>query len=397
MWIDRQLKKTVEEAYAVRPALLLTGARQTGKSSLLQRIFSKADYVTLDHIPAATEAESNPSRFLDRFSGPVILDEIQYAPSLFRELKIRIDKNRTETGRWILTGSQRFSLMKEVSESLAGRISIIQLETLSAEEIRACSKISKTALPDTLWKGGYPELWANPKLSPAMFYEDYIQTCLEKDLRQIINISNLRDFRRCIQICAARSGQLVNYTDISKDTGVSAPTIKSWISALEASGIVYLLPPFFANIGKRLVKAPKLYFADTGLLCHLLNLTDQEACRRSPYLGAVWENLVFTELVKTQQLIPGRSIFFYRDQNGVEIDFITETQGRLTLIEAKAAERVDPRKLNFAKVAPLLKDRNPSCCLMNLIPDPAPLALDGYLSLNPIRHPLSSLPMGGKL
>jgi hypothetical protein len=340
--------------------------------------------VTLDHVPAAAEAETNPGRFLDRFSAPVILDEVQYAPSLFRELKIRIDKNRTDYGRWILTGSQRFSLMKEVSESLAGRVHVLQLETLSAQELRAAGRISATSIQDMIWKGGYPELWANPGLTPAMFYEDYIQTYLEKDLRQLINITNLRDFRRFIQICAVRSGQLLNCSDISKDIGVSAPTIKAWIGALEASGIVFLLSPFFANIGKRLVKAPKLYFADTGLLCHLLNITDQSACRNSPHFGAIWENLVFTELVKTRQLVPGRSLFFYRDQNGVEIDFITEQNGKLSLIEAKASERVDSRKLNFSKVKPLLADRDISCCLMNPIPDKEPVALDGYISVNPL-------------
>jgi predicted AAA+ superfamily ATPase len=389
MWIQRQQVDAIVEASHVRPAVLLTGARQTGKSTLLQKIFPEAEYVTLDSLPVATEAETNPGRFLDRFSGPVLLDEIQYAPSVFRELKIRIDKNRAETGRWILTGSQRFSLMKEVSESLAGRISILQLETLSAAELRGCRRVSQTALPDILCKGGYPELWANPDIAPAMFYEDYIQTYLEKDLRQLIQVSSLRDFRRFIQICAARCGQLLNCTDIAKDTGVSATTIKAWIGALEASGIIYLLSPFFANIGKRLVKAPKLYFADNGLLCHLLNITGMDSCLRSPQQGAVWENLVFTELIKTQNLVPGRSLFFYRDQNGVELDFVTEKAGQLTLIEAKSAERVDPRKLNFSKVAPLLADRNVSCQLMHPVPDKTPVQLDGYLSVNPVLHSLS--------
>lgn len=386
MWIDRLATQKIKRASRVRPALLLTGARQTGKSSLLQKMFPDAKYITLDHLPLATEAEANPCRFLNRFSGPVILDEVQYAPSLFRELKILIDQNRSETGHWILTGSQRFSLMKEVSESLAGRIHILQLETLSAQELRDCQKISGKALDALLWKGGFPELWANPELTPDLFYEDYIQTYLEKDLRAIINISNLRDFRRFIQLCAARTGQLLNYTDISKDTGVSATTIKAWVAALEASGIIYLLTPYFANIGKRLVKAPKLYFSDNGLLCHLLNCADQDACHRTPYHGAIWENLVFTELVKTQGLIPGRNLFFYRDQNGVEIDFIVEQSGQLFLIEAKAAERVDPRKLNFKKVASLLKTQEVSCILMNPTPDQDPVQLDGYTSLNPIHH-----------
>lgn len=389
MWIERQTKKAIEEACGARPAILLTGARQTGKSSLLQKMFPDAAYVTLDHVPSAAEAEANPDRFLDRFSGPVILDEVQYAPSLFRELKIRIDESRAAHGRWILTGSQRFSLMQKAGESLAGRISVLQLETLSAKELRECGRFSKKAIDDCLWKGGYPELWSNPKLTAQMFYEDYIQTYLEKDLRAILNVSNLRDFRRFIQLCAARTGQLLNYADISKDAGVSAPTIKSWISVLEASGIIYLLPPFFANIGKRLVKAPKLYFADTGLLSHLLNITDAEASHLSPYNGSLWENFVFTELIKTLQPVPGRNLFFYRDQNGVEIDFVLEHGGQLYLIEAKSAERVDPRKLNFSKVTPLFPERLGSCILMNTMQEKEPAHLSGYHSLNPLHHTLS--------
>jgi predicted AAA+ superfamily ATPase len=389
MWIERQTKKSIGEACGARPAILLTGARQTGKSSLLQKMFPDAAYVTLDHVPSAAEAEANPDRFLDRFSGPVILDEVQYAPSLFRELKIRIDENRAAHGRWILTGSQRFSLMQKAGESLAGRISVLQLETLSAKELRECGRFSKKTIEDCLWKGGYPELWSNPKLTAQMFYEDYIQTYLEKDLRTILNVSNLRDFRRFIQLCAARTGQLLNYADISKDTGVSAPTIKSWISVLEASGIIYLLPPFFANIGKRLIKAPKLYFSDTGLLSHLLNIPDEDSYCRSPYHGAIWENFVFTELVKTLQAVPGRTLSFYRDQNGVEIDFIIERSGKLYLIEAKSAERVDPRKLNFSKVTPLFPEQETGCILMHLSQEKRPVRLAGYTSLNPLHHSIS--------
>ncbi|MFA7257112.1 MAG: ATP-binding protein [Kiritimatiellales bacterium] len=389
MWIDRKTKNAIVEACGARPAILLTGARQTGKSSLLQKMFPDAAYVTLDHVPSADEAEANPDRFLNRFSGSVILDEVQYAPSLFRELKIRIDKNRSAHGRWILTGSQRFSLMKEVGESLAGRISVLQLETLSAQELRNCGRFSKKAVESCLWKGGYPELWANQKLTAQMFYEAYIQTYLEKDLRAILNVSNIRDFRRFIQICAARVGQLLNYADLSKDSGVSAPTIKSWISVLEASGIINLLPPFFANIGKRLVKAPKLYFSDTGLLSHLLNITDADAYTRSSYKGSIWENFVFTELVKTLPVIPGRTLFFYRDQNHVEIDFVVELGGNLCLIEAKAAERVDSRKLNFSKVAPLFPKQTVSCVLMNMLQEKEPVHLDGYDSLNPLHHTIS--------
>jgi hypothetical protein len=391
MWINRLLRKQIVTACSSRPAILVTGARQTGKSSLLQRMLPEANYVSLDRVVVAAEAEENPSRFLDRLQGPTIIDEVQYAPLLFRELKIRIDENRHDYGRWILTGSQRIQLMKEVSESLAGRIGIFQLETLSALELRNSSAFSSSAIEDSLWAGGYPELWANDKIDSDLFYADYVQTYLERDLKSLIQVSNLRDFQRFIQICATRTGQLLNYTDISKDVGVSAGTIKSWIGALETSGIIYLLPPFFANIGKRLVKAPKMFFADTGLLCHLLNLQNRSACLNSPLLGHIWENFVFSEIIKTLPAKVGRNLFFYRDQNGVEMDFMLEMGGKLHLIEAKSAERVNPRKLNFTKIAPLLKKHETRNTLMCLSTEETPIELRDYCIINPLRHNLADV------
>ena len=391
MWIDRSLENQIRKACDSRPALLLTGARQTGKSSLLRHLYPDADYMTLDRVAIAEEAEMNPALFLNRFSGPVILDEIQYAPSLFRELKTRIDSNRQETGRWILTGSQRFELMKNVSESLAGRLRILPLETLSAQELRASGFFSSSSIKDILWKGGYPELWATDDLESGEFFEDYVQTYLERDLKELIQVSNLRDFRRLIQICATRVGQLLNYADLAKHVGVSSVTIKKWVGALETSGLIYLLPPFFANIGKRLVKAPKLYFADSGLLCHMLNLQGEAACLRSPMFGAIWENFVFSELIRTLPVKPGRNLFFYRDQNGVEMDFVIEMGGRLILVEAKAAQRVDPRKLNFSKIVPLFSDRDVQCLLMNSSAEQSPVCLKDYFSVNPLTNELGQI------
>ena len=391
MWIDRLLQKQVETACLSRPAVLVTGARQTGKSSLLQRMFPDADYITLDRLVVAAEANENPGRFLDRFKGQTIIDEIQYAPSLFRELKIRIDENRTNYGRWVLTGSQRMQLIKGISESLAGRIGIFQLETLSAKELRNAPEIADASVADCLWKGGYPELWVNRGIDTEAYYEDYIQTYLERDLKSLIQVSNLRDFQRFVQICATRIGQLLNYTDMAKDVGVSAGTIKSWIGALEASGIIYLLPPFFANIGKRLVKAPKLFFADTGLLCYLLNVQNRQACLKSPALGHIWENLVFSEMIKTLPAKPGRNLFFYRDQNGVEMDFVLELDGKLHLIEAKSSERVDVRKLNFSKIAPLFKNRETRCTLICSSMEETPIELKDYAIINPLRHNLADV------
>lgn len=380
------ISERISQASASRPVVLLTGARQTGKSSLLRRLFPQAHYVTLDRVSIAAEAMENPSVFLDRFKGCAILDEIQYAPGLLRELKIRVDEDRQNYGRWILTGSQRIGLMDGVSESLAGRVAILQLESLSAEELRGFGKFGKKAIQDTVWKGGFPECWANPNVDVGLYFENYIQTYLERDLRTLVNISSLRDFQRFIQSCAIRVGQLLNMSDISKDVGVSVNTIKSWIGALEASGIIHLLPPYHANIGKRLAKSPKLYFADNGLLCHLLHVEGKQSYQKSLHMGNIWENLVMTEMVKTGRLGVGKKLFYYRDQNGVEIDFVVEGSSGLWLVEAKSSERVDSTKLNFRKVAPLFKDRNVRCSLMCSSQEDSVIHLRDYDIVNPQFH-----------
>ncbi len=350
MWIERKISNKINILSSSRPAILITGVRQAGKSSLLKRLFQNASYVTLDHIAKAEHAEQNPHSFLSAFNSPVLLDEIQYAPSLFRELKIFIDENREKYGHWILTGSQKFQLMKNISESLAGRIGILTLETLCAEEIKPYSQMRLEDLP---WKGGYPELWSNPHLDVTFFFEDYVQTYLERDLKSLINVTNLRDFQRCMKILATRVGQIVNYTDIAKDIGISPVTIKNWINALECSGIIYMLSPYYKNMGKRLIKTPKLFFSDNGLLCHLLDINHEEDYLHHLYRGQIWENFVFTELVKTHNFIPNKSMFFYRDQNGVEIDFVLEKKQKISLIEAKHSEKITTKKLNLKKIVPL--------------------------------------------
>ncbi len=350
-----------------------------------------AEYATLDKVAMAAEAEENPSRFLGRFPRQVILDEIQYAPSLLRELKVLIDANRTDYGRWILTGSQRMSLMQGISESLAGRIGILQLETLSAKELRGSGRFSIDEVDASLWKGGFPECWANPAMDIGMYFDDYIQTYLERDLKTLVNVSNLRDFQRFIQICATRAGQLLNMADMAKQVGVAAGTIKSWLGALEASGIIHLLPPYFANIGKRLAKSPKLYFADNGLLCRLLHVGDGKALESSLHVGNIWENMVLTELIKTTNAKPGRNLFYYRDQNTVEIDFVVESAASLFLIEAKSSEQVDSRKLNFRKVAPLFANQDVRCILLCANQDKDPIRLKDHDIANPLRHDLCGI------
>lgn len=353
MWIVRNDTERIEEAIKNRPVVLLTGVRQAGKSSLLQKLFKETEYITLDKIILAEEAETNPTKFLDRFKHQVIIDEIQYAPSLFRELKIRVDEDRSVKGKWILTGSQQFILMQQISESLAGRVRILNLGTLSATELNDAYLLTNRR--DLLWKGGFPEIWAE-NLDANDFFEDYIQTYLERDLRQILKVTNLRDFRRFLSLLAFRVGQLMNYSEVAKEVGVAVNTIKAWVSALETSGLIILLPPYYNNLGKRIIKAPKLYFCDNGLVAALLNINSLESLENSPHLGNIWENFVFTEYLK-QGLIAGRNLFYIRDQNGVEIDFIIEKEGKVILVEAKTSERPNSKKLNFRKIAPLFKEK----------------------------------------
>ena len=382
MWIQRNIRPIIEKASKSRPALLLTGARQTGKSSLLQKTFSETAYITFDHLLQVEAAKESPAYFLSRFTDPVILNEIQYVPELFREIKILIDRDRQAYGQWLMTGSQQFDLMGKISESLAGRITLFHLETLSAAELR------HTGIEDTrsfLWKGGYPELWSNMHLTPADFFESYIRTYIERDLKTIIDIKNLSDFRRFIRLLATRAGQLTNHKSLSSDVGVSDVTIKKWVHALEVSGLIYLLAPYYANIGKRLVKSPKLYFADHGLLCYLLGIENESDWQAHPHRGHLWENFVMMELIKNYRLKPGDDLFFYRDQNGVEIDFIIENNGTLFFIEAKSGERIDKKKQRFELVTALFKDRfNTQCVLAQNINEKEKLSFNAFDCFNPL-------------
>ena len=379
MWIKRQHTSKITEATAKRPVLLLTGVRQSGKSSLLQRLFPDAEYVTLDKVLIAEEAESNPSKFLERFNKQVIIDEIQYSPSLFRDLKIKVDENRNAKGKWILTGSQQFTLMQKVSESLAGRVRILRLHTLSSNELIQSGLLKEKT--DLLWKGGFPELWAE-NIEPSDFFDDYIQTYLERDLRHIINVSNLRDFRRFMSFLAIRTGQLLNYSEISNEVGVAVNTIKAWVNALEISGIIILLPPYYNNLGKRLIKSPKLYFCDNGLAAALLNISSYKAFLNSPHAGSLWENFVLTEYIK-EGFQAGKDLFYFRDQNAVEMDFILEKNGQVYLVEAKNSERPNPRKLNFSKIAPLFKQKVNTILACN-VKETGLIYLKDYTAYNPL-------------
>jgi predicted AAA+ superfamily ATPase len=269
--------------------------------------------------------------------------------------------------------------MRHVSESLAGRIRILNLGTLNARELNRTSLLKNKR--DLLWKGGFPEIWAE-KLDANEFFEDYIQTYLERDLKQILNVSNLRDFRRFLSLLAIRVGQLLNYSEISKEVGVAVNTIKAWVNTLEVSGLIILLPPYYNNLGKRLIKAPKLYFCDNGLVCALLNIDSLGAMEKSPHLGNIWENFVLSEYIK-EGFVAGKDLFYFRDTNGVEIDFVIEKKGEIFLIEAKHSERPNPSKLNFKKVAPLFKNEVSSIVACG-VKEKGRIALKDFSIYNPL-------------
>jgi hypothetical protein len=340
MWINREIEPVLQQAASQRPALILTGCRQAGKTSLLKRVFPDYNYVALDIPTVAEEAEIAGDTFLSKYGIPIIIDELQYSPALLRWIKSNIDEHREENGRFLLTGSQKFSLMQGVTESLAGRCSILQCHSLSAKEYEMWSQkiVEGETLIKWMFEGGYPELHAKG-LDPEMFYSDYLATYLERDVRQAIQVRSLRDFDRLMRLCASRNGQLLSYSSLATDVGVSSNTVKGWISVLEASNIIYLLEPFYQNLGKRIVKSPKLYFLDTGLLSFLLGIRSKEDLRRSTLIGQIFEAHVLGQIVRYFANKGKQApIYFYRDHYGHEIDFIFPIGNAFKLAECKWTE-----------------------------------------------------------
>jgi len=352
MWIERTVEERIRRSVRTRPVLVLTGARQTGKTSTLLHLFPDYEFVSLDLPTEAEQAEKEPGRFLERHTAPVIIDEVQYAPGLFRHLKTAVDAHRSVNGRFLLTGSQKFTLMERVSESLAGRSDIMELETLSLREIRKA--LPATRLETAIVRGGFPELNANPDIDPAGFYSSYLATYLERDVRSLANVGSLRDFERFLRACALRSANLLNKAELARDVGIAPSTAGLWLSTLEASGQIVLLEPWFSNKTTSLVKSPKIYIADSGLLCALLNIFSVETLVESPAVGAIWETFVFAQLRDRERRAGrSRSLFFWRDRSH-EVDFVVEAGGKLELFEAKWAElpdKSDTTNLEFVRNA----------------------------------------------
>lgn len=313
--------------------MVVTGPRRAGKTFLLRHAFPRAQYVLLEDPDLQLRARSDPRGLLEDLHPPVLFDEIQNVPELFAYIRTRIDRRPREMGQWLFTGSQEAPLMQGVSESMAGRAAILQLLPFSVTETDRAGLLT----------GGYPEVVTRPR-GRALWFNSYIQTYLERDVRNIVNIRDLATFRRFLALLAARHGQVLNRADMAAPLGVSVPTISEWLRVLEITAQIILVPPYFENFGKRLIKSPKVYIADPGLACHLLGITTQAELERSPFLGPVFEGFIAAEILKSQ-INQGRrkELYHFRDQQGLEVDFLfPNSRGKLWMVECKASKTVIP-------------------------------------------------------
>ncbi|MBP9161453.1 MAG: ATP-binding protein [Flavobacteriales bacterium] len=333
-YVPRDLGPVLLKAARTFPAVVLTGPRRAGKTMLLRKLFPKASYTLMEDPDAIARMRADPHGFLDGIRLPAVLDEVQNVPELFSYVRSRIDKHPRRTGQWFLTGSQDAPLMRGVTESMAGRAAMLQLYPLSRHET---PKVN-------LLHGGFPEALARPAGS-SLWFSSYIQTYLERDVRAITNVRDLATYRRFMALLATRHGQVLNRSELARPLQVSVPTINQWIGVLETTQQVLIVPPFYENLGKRLVKSPKIYFTDSGLVCHLLGINTAADLQRSPFLGPVFEGQIASEIIK-RQVNSGvrRELYFFRDEQGLEVDFIVPARsGGVTLLECKATRTPLPR------------------------------------------------------
>jgi predicted AAA+ superfamily ATPase len=360
-FISRALEPALRQAMQDFPVVVLTGPRQSGKTTLLTHLFASSHAcVSLDAPDVRAVAVSDPRGFLALHGPPVIFDEIQYAPELLAYIKAWVDAHRHEKGQFILTGSQNLLLSEHISETLAGRAAILSLLPLSLREvcaepdrplpwdreIAARSQAEETS--DTVWRymlrGGYPELWAEPDRDARLWHSSYVQTYLERDVRSLRQVADLTQFQSFVRALGARHGQLFNATEVARELGLAVNTIRAWLSVLETSYQVTILRPFYRNAGKRLVKSPKVYLTDPGILCYLTGIQTREQILGSPLGGPLFEGVVLGELIKAQ-VNRGQEprVYFWRTAAGAEVDIVVEHAGRYVPIEARLSSTPRPR------------------------------------------------------
>ena len=359
MSLQRQLLQTLIRRAKPYPVVTLTGPRQSGKTTLCRQAFAHLPYANLEDANTRWFAQTDPRGFLAQFPDGAILDEVQRLPDILSSVQVCVDEwrfDQTEqqeqqsagdARKFVLTGSQQLDLMDAVRQSLAGRTAVLRLLPLSLLELRHAGLPHDTAR--LMHSGGYPAVHAQ-RIKPADFFNDYFETYVQRDLRELIDLRNLPEFRRMVRLCAGRVGQIVNFQSLSNDVGVSQNTAATWIRLLETGYVLFLLPPWFENIGKRLIKSPKLYFYDTGLAAWLMGIDDPTQLTTHPLRGHLFENLVITEFVKYFENQGDRArLHFWRDSNGQEVDLVIENgmqPGKLGLVEIKSSQTYHPE---FAK------------------------------------------------
>lgn len=342
VYIHRVAEAYAQGALGRFPALALLGPRQSGKTTLARHAFPAMPYSNLEDPVVRAQATEDPVGYLDAFPNGAVFDEVQNVPNLFSYLQPRLD-DAGRNAQFVLTGSHQFKLVERITQSLAGRLALVRLLPLSLAELGVAGRLAGVDLDEVIWRGGYPRAW-NPGARPGEVYLSYLETYIERDVRLLVNLKDTDLFRRFVQLVAGRTGQLLNKESLARDVGIDPKTVDAWLNALEASFVIVRLQPYHANLGKRLIKTPKVYLVDTGLACHLLRIEETRQLVGHPLRGALFETLVVVEMLKRRYNVgKAANLFFYRDARGTEVDLVLEYADGVYPIEIKSAATFTPR------------------------------------------------------